>query len=52
MEAFRNALEKRDNMEMVRIMKKAIPEYISNNSVYQKLDKEKVLIPANTVSHA
>ncbi|WP_250632403.1 polysaccharide biosynthesis protein [Rhodoflexus caldus] len=52
MEAFRNALEKRDSMEMVRIMKKAIPEYISNNSVYQKLDKEKILIPVNTVSHA
>lgn len=43
--------KKRDSMEMVRIMKKAIPEYISNNSVYQKLDKEKILILVNTVSH-
>lgn len=45
MEALRAALEKRDNMEMVRIMKKNIPEYVSNNSIYQKLDTENSLIP-------
>jgi FlaA1/EpsC-like NDP-sugar epimerase len=38
MDAFRHSLETRNSTEMVRIMKTAIPEYISNNSIYQKLD--------------
>ena len=29
-----------NNMETVRKMKEIVPEYISNNSVYEKLDKE------------
>lgn len=38
MDAFRHSLETRNSTEMVRIMKIAIPEYISNNSIYQELD--------------
>lgn len=30
-----------DNLKMVSILKKAIPDYISNNSVYESLDGEK-----------
>ena len=29
-----------DNMETVRKMKQIVPEYKSNNSIYEKLDKE------------
>lgn len=38
--ALQQSLKNRDTMEIVRIMKNAIPDYISNNSVYQQLDKE------------
>jgi FlaA1/EpsC-like NDP-sugar epimerase len=30
-----------DSLKMVSVLKKAIPDYISNNSVYQSLDGEK-----------
>lgn len=30
-----------DNLEMVTLIKNLVPEYISNNSVYEKLDKSK-----------
>ena len=30
-----------DNLEMVTLLKNLVPEYISNNSVYEKLDKSK-----------
>lgn len=29
-----------DNMQIVRIMKEIVPEYISNNSIYSQLDKK------------
>ena len=29
-----------DNMELVKVLKKLIPEFKSNNSVYESLDKE------------
>ena len=28
-----------DNMEIVKVMKEIVPEYVSNNSVYSQLDK-------------
>jgi len=36
-----------DNLEMVTLLKNLVPEYISNNSVYEELDKgkEDLLIP-------
>lgn len=32
-------LSKMDNVEIVAALKKLIPEYVSNNSIYEKLDK-------------
>lgn len=29
-----------DNMELVKVLKKLIPEFKSNNSIYEALDKE------------
>lgn len=29
-----------DNMEIVKVMKEIVPEYISNNSLYSVLDKK------------
>ena len=38
-ESICSATLKVDNIEIVTLMKKLVPEYISNNSVYEKLDK-------------
>lgn len=35
-----NLFNKQDNEAIVRKMKQIVPEYISNNSVYERLDKE------------
>ncbi len=35
-----NLFSKQDNEAIVRKMKQIVPEYISNNSVYERLDKE------------
>lgn len=35
-----------NNDAIIRKMKEIVPEYISHNSIYEKLDKEKVNIPA------
>jgi FlaA1/EpsC-like NDP-sugar epimerase len=32
-------ISKMDNIEIVKALKKLIPEYVSNNSIYQELDK-------------
>jgi FlaA1/EpsC-like NDP-sugar epimerase len=32
--------EKQDNLAIVKKMKQIVPEYISNNSVYEELDKK------------
>jgi len=29
-----------DNLEIVSLLKKLVPEYRSNNSIYEKLDKD------------
>jgi hypothetical protein len=34
-------LDKRDNIEIVRQMKAMVPEFVSNNSVYESLDVKK-----------
>ncbi|UBM57651.1 polysaccharide biosynthesis protein [Marinilongibacter aquaticus] len=41
MEAFEKGLERMKNEEIVHALKKLIPEYISNNSPYSKLDAPK-----------
>jgi hypothetical protein len=30
---------RRDKIEVVKLLKKMVPEFISNNSVFEKLDK-------------
>jgi FlaA1/EpsC-like NDP-sugar epimerase len=37
-----NLFNKQDNEAIVRKMKQIVPEYISNNSVYERLDKEMI----------
>lgn len=36
---FPKAIEEQNNLKLVEIMKKIIPEFISKNSIYEKLDK-------------
>jgi len=33
---------KRDKLQVVRILKKIVPEFISNNSEFEVLDKKKI----------
>ena len=35
-----NLFNKHDNEAIVRKMRQIVPEYISNNSIYERLDKE------------
>jgi len=37
-----NLFNKQDNEAIVRKMKQIVPEYISNNSIYERLDKEMI----------
>ena len=37
-------INQKDEIELVKVLKELVPEYISNNSVYQKLDKEKTTV--------
>ena len=39
-----------DNMETVRKMKEIVPEYKSNNSVYEKIDAERAAMPEGGVN--
>ncbi len=39
--------KKLSNFEIVKILKEMIPEFVSNNSVYQELDADKVLVSSN-----
>jgi FlaA1/EpsC-like NDP-sugar epimerase len=50
MNELKNCLEARDDMAMVRRMKNMVPEFISNNSQYQVLDAEDVLVAELSVS--
>ncbi len=40
----RLALEKNDNLELVRSLKQIVPEFISNNSIFASLDIKKVVV--------
>ena len=39
-------LNEGSNRELIMLIKHLIPEYVSNNSVYEDLDRKRVSIPA------
>jgi FlaA1/EpsC-like NDP-sugar epimerase len=39
---FEKLIKNQNNIEMVKLMKKVVPEYLSQNSIYEILDKENV----------
>ncbi len=44
MKALADSLKTNDNFEIVRKMKNMVPEFISKNSVYEQIDKEKTAV--------
>ena len=47
MEKLLQATETYDEIEIVKIMKKIVPEFISNNSGFEELDKTEILVAGN-----